>query len=229
MIFQGRSSKVPCGGVSLSPLGMKAYFTSPGWHMNMEHLVARELVEEAEVLGRNLPQCHFSHHKSHMTWLGIELETSRWEAGDQPPEPRHGPSSHRIFKPMSRDSAVGIATSYGLDGWGVGVRVPVGSRIFLLHVAQTGSGAHPAFYLKGTGGFFPGVKWPGREADHSPPASRGNLIHYFMEKGRNVIKFWKELLKERKVVKTYELNDSALNFNELLHSVEQTDSQHYSQ
>jgi hypothetical protein len=30
----------------------------------------------------------------------------------------------------SRDSAVGIATSYGLDDRGVGVRVPVVSRIF---------------------------------------------------------------------------------------------------
>jgi hypothetical protein len=30
----------------------------------------------------------------------------------------------------SRDSAVGTATGYGLDGRGVGVRVPVGSRIF---------------------------------------------------------------------------------------------------
>jgi hypothetical protein len=30
----------------------------------------------------------------------------------------------------SQDSVVGIATSYGLDDRGVGVRVPVGSRIF---------------------------------------------------------------------------------------------------
>jgi hypothetical protein len=30
----------------------------------------------------------------------------------------------------SRDSVVGIAASYGLDDRGVGVRVPVGSRIF---------------------------------------------------------------------------------------------------
>jgi hypothetical protein len=30
----------------------------------------------------------------------------------------------------SRDSVVGIATGYGLDGRGVGVRVPEGSRIF---------------------------------------------------------------------------------------------------
>jgi hypothetical protein len=29
-----------------------------------------------------------------------------------------------------RDSAVGIASGYGLDNRGVGVRVPVGSRIF---------------------------------------------------------------------------------------------------
>jgi hypothetical protein len=28
------------------------------------------------------------------------------------------------------------------------------------------SGAHPASYPKGTGGSFPGVKRPGREADH---------------------------------------------------------------
>jgi hypothetical protein len=31
---------------------------------------------------------------------------------------------------VSRDGAVGIASAYGLDGTGVGVRVPVGLRIF---------------------------------------------------------------------------------------------------
>jgi hypothetical protein len=30
----------------------------------------------------------------------------------------------------SRDSSVGIATGYGLDGWGVGVPVPGGARFF---------------------------------------------------------------------------------------------------
>jgi hypothetical protein len=68
----------------------------------------------------------------------------------------------------SRDSAVGIATGYGLDDRGVGDRVPVGS---LHHVVQTGSGAHPASYTMGTGDSFSGVKRPGREADHSPPTN----------------------------------------------------------
>jgi hypothetical protein len=45
-----------------------------------------------------------------------------------------------------------------------------GQKLSLLHVVQTGSGAHPA-YLMGNGGSFPGVKRPGREADHSPPTS----------------------------------------------------------
>jgi hypothetical protein len=41
------------------------------------------------------------------------------------------------------------------------------------HRVQSGSGAHPASYPMGTRGSFPGVKPPGREADHSPPSSAG--------------------------------------------------------
>jgi len=41
----------------------------------------------------------------------------------------------------------------------------------LCHRVQTGSGMHPAFYPMDTGGSYPGVKRPGREADHSPPSS----------------------------------------------------------
>jgi hypothetical protein len=33
------------------------------------------------------------------------------------------------------------------------------------------TGVHPTSYTMGTGGSFPGVKQPGREADHSPPTS----------------------------------------------------------
>jgi len=35
---------------------------------------------------------------------------------------------------------------------------------------QTGPGSHPASYTMGTGS-FPGVKWPGRGVNHSPPSS----------------------------------------------------------
>jgi hypothetical protein len=51
------------------------------------------------------------------------------------------------------------------------VRIPVGAGKFpFLHRVQTGSGAHPASYPVGARGSFPGLGWPGREADHSPPS-----------------------------------------------------------
>jgi len=47
-----------------------------------------------------------------------------------------------------------------------------GAGNFSLHRrVQTGSGAHPASYLVGTRGSFPGVKRSEREADYSPPSS----------------------------------------------------------
>jgi hypothetical protein len=39
----------------------------------VEKLVEWRLAGETEVLGENLPQRHFVHHKSHMTRLGFEL------------------------------------------------------------------------------------------------------------------------------------------------------------
>ena len=67
---------------------------------------------------------------------------------------------------MGRDSSVGIATRYGLDGpgiesrWGTRFSAPV----------QTGSGAHTASYTIGTGSFL-GVNRPGRGVDQPPPSS----------------------------------------------------------
>jgi hypothetical protein len=40
--------------------------------MIVEQLVERELAGETEVLRENLPQCHFLHQKSPMTWPGLE-------------------------------------------------------------------------------------------------------------------------------------------------------------
>jgi hypothetical protein len=65
----------------------------------------------------------------------------------------------------SRDSVVGIATGYGLDDRGVGVQVPVGSRIF-------STSSRPALGpTQSPIQWVPGVKQQRREADHSPPAS----------------------------------------------------------
>jgi hypothetical protein len=72
-----------------------------------------------------------------------------------------------IYKNVtSRDSAVGIATGYGLDDQGVGGRVLWGQEISLLHVVQTSSGPHPISCPVGTEDSFLGGKaaeawsWP---------------------------------------------------------------------
>jgi hypothetical protein len=64
---------------------------------------------------------------------------------------------------FSRDSVVDAATGCELDDQRVGVQVPVESRIFsTLSRPALGSTQPPIQWV-------PGVKRPGREADHSPP------------------------------------------------------------
>jgi hypothetical protein len=76
------------------------------------------------------------------------------------------------FQYKSRDSAVVIATSYGLDDWGVGVRVLVESRIFSSPNRSDRLWGPPNLLSNGyRGTLSPGVKRPGREADRSPPTS----------------------------------------------------------
>jgi hypothetical protein len=60
-----------------------------------------------------------------------------------------------------QDSAVGIATSYGLDDQGIEFESQWGQEFSLLHVVQTDPGAHHTSYPMGTGGPFPGGKAAG--------------------------------------------------------------------
>jgi hypothetical protein len=65
-----------------------------------------------------------------------------------------------------------IATGYGLNERGNGVRFPAGTRdLSLLHSVQTGPVAHLSSCSAGTRGSSPGVKRQGLEANHLPPFS----------------------------------------------------------
>jgi hypothetical protein len=67
--------------------------------VSVEQSVEWELAGGTEVLGENLPQCHFIHHKSHMTWPGIE-------AGHYPPELFHCPILGTYFYAKYREHDV---------------------------------------------------------------------------------------------------------------------------
>ena len=67
---------------------------------------------------------------------------------------------------VGRDSSVGIATRCRLDGPGSN---PGGGGARFSAPVQTGPGAYPTSCTMGTGS-FPGVKRPGRGADHPPPS-----------------------------------------------------------
>jgi hypothetical protein len=68
------------GGVQLSPLATAATY---GLLCQPRVIMMEKSVEwlagETEVLGENLPQCRFVHHKPHMLH-GREPEPPRWEA-----------------------------------------------------------------------------------------------------------------------------------------------------
>ena len=66
---------------------------------------------------------------------------------------------------MCRDSSVGIATRYELEGPGIESRWGGGGVEIFRNFPDPG--AHPPFNIMGTG-FLKGVKRPGRGVDHSP-------------------------------------------------------------
>jgi hypothetical protein len=69
---------------------------------------------------------------------------------------------------MGRDSSVGVATSYGLDG--PGIKFYWRGRGEISTPIQISPGAHPASYTVPTGSFL-WVKRLGHGADHPTPSS----------------------------------------------------------
>jgi hypothetical protein len=67
-----------------------------------------------------------------------------------------------VYGPDGRDSVSGKGKIFLLS---IAYRLALGSSV------QTGSGVHQVSYPMDTGALSPGVKWPGRDADHSPPSS----------------------------------------------------------
>jgi hypothetical protein len=72
---------------------------------------------------------------------------------------------------MNPNSAVGIATDYGLEDRGVGVRVPVGSRILFSTSSRRVLGPTQPPFQWVQEALSLGVKRSGREAGNSPPTS----------------------------------------------------------
>jgi len=70
-----------------------------------------------------------------------------------------------IMSIYARNSSVGIAARYGLDG--PGDRIPLGARFSA--PVQTGPESHPASYAMGNERVsFQGIKRPGHGVDHPP-------------------------------------------------------------
>jgi hypothetical protein len=90
----------------------------------------------------------------------------------EPPGGSKAQPSQKDPEEESRDNSVGIATGYGLDDRGTGVRVAVDARIFSSPRRPDRFWGPPIILSNGYWGLFPRrVKRPGREADHSPATS----------------------------------------------------------
>jgi hypothetical protein len=79
----------------------------------------------------------------------------------------------RVIQHCEPGSSGSIVSGYGLDDRAIEVRSLAEAKDFSSSLCvQTGSGAHPASCIMGTGSPFPGGKArPGRDADQSPSSS----------------------------------------------------------
>jgi hypothetical protein len=99
-----------------------------GLEIIWNHLTVKQL-QSIESTSKESRASQSTHHPDwHMCWQerpSYFLHYVEMSATTDDGRKRGTPDQNR-----SRNSVVGIATSYGLDGRGVRVRVPVGSRIF---------------------------------------------------------------------------------------------------
>jgi hypothetical protein len=83
-----------------------------------------------------------------------------------------GEFNFALYRLLSRDNSVGIATGYGLDGWG---SILGRSKIFsVFSVSGLSLGPTQPPVQWELGALSAQVKLPGREADHSPTFSAEN-------------------------------------------------------
>jgi hypothetical protein len=123
-----------------------------------------KLAGELEVFGVNLVQKYIFDHKSRIPWHGIEHAPLRCEAWDKVPSgvtviPRIPTAClnkylENLYKREGKFSVLNLA----LTLW-------TRQFITVLHGQRVNSP------IQWVGGHFPGVKRPGREADHSPQVS----------------------------------------------------------
>ena len=121
------------------------------------HVIMREQLKSMNVRAPPLGQCGQVPPTGLNTKPSVDLQTCDrlrgrgleffWSGGEPP-----ALSSGSSVQFVDRDSSVGMATRYGLDcpgdrtRWGARHSLPV----------QTGPGAHPAYYKRGTGSLFQG-------------------------------------------------------------------------
>jgi hypothetical protein len=80
--------------------------------------------------------------------------------------------SPRHFHEEKRDSLVGIATGYGLEGTRAGVRVDIVSRISSSPLRPDRIWGPTSLLFNGYKGiYFPRIKWPDHETDHLLPTN----------------------------------------------------------
>ena len=142
-------------------------------HKRIWGLLTHQLMKKITSTGHTRACAHTNtHSRTRSTGLragdlGSNSRRGMWFlSSPKRPDRLWGPTRSQFNRYRGSIPWAGITTHYGLDGPGIESRW----RRDFPHPVQTGSGAHPASYVMGTGS-FPGVKRPGRGVDHPPTSS----------------------------------------------------------